>query len=76
MVYYKKEETAILAGRRKARAYRSTLQLFQTANDDGFWLATPQEVQSIRSLGDDTPRVNVLMTFVHWDRGPYERGAQ
>lgn len=75
MVYYKKEETAILAGHRKARAYRSTLQLLKTTKGEGFWLATPEEVKNLKSSGDDEPKVKVVMTFVHWKRGPYEGDA-
>ncbi len=75
MIYYKKEETAILAGQRKARAYRSTLQMFQTGEDGGYWLATPLEIKRLKSSGDDQPKVNILMTFVAWKRGPYERTA-
>tara|TARA_R100001510_G_C7653488_1_gene211727 strand:+ start:729 stop:953 length:225 start_codon:yes stop_codon:yes gene_type:complete len=74
MIYYKKKDTAILAGQRKARAYRQTLQLFQVVGDDGFHLATQPEIKRLKRQAPET-KVNVVMTFVAWKRGPYERNA-
>jgi hypothetical protein len=74
VIYYKKKDTAILAGQRKSKAYRQTLQLFQVVGDDGYHLATQPEIKSLKQQ-DPKTKVNVMMTFVAWKRGPYERSA-
>jgi hypothetical protein len=68
VIYYKKKDTAILAGKRKARAYRKDLQLFTVAGEDGYRLATRQDVKRFKS-SDPSIKVNVVMTFIWWQRG-------